>query len=220
VEFALNNESKYMNRFLIADDHAVVRVGLRQFLSQAFPSAIIEEVTNGDDMYKRVTFEKWDVVISDISMPGRNALEVLQQIRLDQPKLPFLFLSTYFEDQYAIRALKAGASGYLNKEAAGAELVRAIEQLLLGKKYITPSIAEKLAGNLDRDSAKMPHEHLSNREFEVCKLLAAGKTVSEIAKNIFLSVTTVSTYRGRIMGKMNLKNNADITLYAIEYKLL
>jgi two-component system, NarL family, invasion response regulator UvrY len=209
-----------MHRFLIADDHAVVRVGLKQFLLQAFPSAIIEEVTNADDLYKKVTLEEWDVVISDISMPGRNALELLQQIRLDHPKLPVLILSAYSEEQYAIRALKAGASGYLNKESAPEELVKAINQLLLGKRYITPSIAEKLAATLDRDAAKLPHEYLSDREFEVCKLLAAGKSVSEIAEKIFLSVTTVSTYRARIMTKMNLKTNADLTLYAIENKLL
>jgi two-component system invasion response regulator UvrY len=209
-----------MHRFLIADDHTVVRVGLKQFLFQAFPSAIIEEVTNADDLYKKVSLEQWDVVISDISMPGGNALEIVQQIRLDHPKLPILFLSTYSEDQYAIRALKAGASGYLNKEAAGSELIRAIEQLLLGKKYITASVAEKLAETLDRDFAKMPHEYLSNREFEVFKQLATGKAVSEIAGKISLSVTTVSTYRSRIMTKMNLKNNADLTLYAIENKLL
>jgi DNA-binding NarL/FixJ family response regulator len=195
-------------------------MGLKQFLFQAFPSAIIEEVINADDLYKKVTLEKWDVVISDISMPGRCVLEIMQLIRFDHPKLPFLFLSAYSEDQYAIRVLKAGASGYLNKEAAGSELIRAIDQLLLGKKYITSSIAEKLAANLHLDPAKMPHETLSNREFEVCKLLAVGKTVSEIAKNIFLSVTTVSTYRGRIMEKMYLKNNADLTLYAVEHKLL
>jgi two-component system, NarL family, invasion response regulator UvrY len=209
-----------MHRFLIADDHAIVRVGLKQFLLQAFPSAIIEEVTNGDDLYKKVTLEKWDVVISDISMPGRGALEILQHIRLEQPKLPVLFLSAYSEDQYAMRVLKAGASGYLNKEAAGPELIRAINQLLLGKKYITPSTAEKIATNLNGDVSKMPHENLSDREFEVFKLLAKGKAVSEIAATISLSVTTISTYRGRIMTKLNLKINAGITLYAVEHKLL
>jgi len=209
-----------MHRFLIADDHAIVRVGLKQFLFQAFPSAIIEEAANGDDLYKKMTLEEWDLVISDISMPGRSALEILQHIRVDHPKLPVLFLSAYSEDQYAIRVLKAGASGYLNKEAAGPELIRAINQLLLGKKYITPSTAEKMATNLNGDASKMQHEYLSDREFEVFKLLAAGKAVSEIAEKIFLSVTTVSTYRARIMVKMNLKNNADLTLYAIEHKLL
>jgi DNA-binding NarL/FixJ family response regulator len=209
-----------MRRFLIADDHSVVRKGLKQILSEAFPSAHIEEVTNAEDLLKKAILEQWDVVISDISMPGRSGLEILQQVRLDHPKLPFLMLSVHSEDQYAIRVLKAGASGYLNKESAPDELIRAVNQLLLGKKYITPSIAEKLAATLDRDAAKMPHEYLSDREFEVFKLLSAGKAVSEIAEKIFLSVTTVSTYRARIMVKMNLKNNADLTLYAIEHKLL
>jgi two-component system, NarL family, invasion response regulator UvrY len=209
-----------MRRFLVADDHAVVREGLMHILSRAFPSAIIEEVTNAEDLLKRATKEKWDVVITDISMPGRSGLEILQQVKLDHPKLPFLVLSMHSEDQYAIRVLKAGASGYLSKESAPAELVTAINQLLMGKKYITPSIAEKLAGTLDRDPAKVPYEYLSDREFEVFKLLAAGKSVSAIADKIFLSVSAVSTYRARVMAKMNLKTNADLTLYAIEQKLL
>jgi DNA-binding NarL/FixJ family response regulator len=209
-----------MHRFLIADDHTVVRRGLKQILLEAFPSAIIEEVADAEDLFKRVMREQWDVVISDISMPGRSGLEVLQQIRLDFPKLPVLILSVHPEDQYAIRVLKAGASGYLTKDSAPEELVKAINQLLLGRKYITQTIAEKLAGALDQDAEKQPHEYLSDREFEVMKQLASGKSVSEIAEKISLSVTTVSTYRARIMAKMNLKTNADLTLYAIEHKLL
>src|ERR1700743_857310 len=166
-----------MRRFLIADDHSVVRKGLRQILFEAFPSAVIEEVTNAEDLLKRSIVEQWDVVISDISMPGRSGLEILQQLRLDHPKLPFLILSVHSEDQYAIRVLKAGASGYLNKESAPEELVNAINQLLLGKKYITPSIAEKLAAIIDRDATKQPHEYLSDREFEVFKQLDAGTSV-------------------------------------------
>lgn len=209
-----------MHRFLIADDHAVVRMGLKQILIQAFPSAVIDEVGDAEDLLKKVTLGKWDVVISDISMPGRSGLEILQQIRQDHPKLPVLMLSVYSEDQYAIRVLRAGASGYLNKESAAVELVSAINQLLLGKKYITPSIAEKMAGMLDKDLTKQPHEYLSNREFQICKLLAAGNSVSEIAEKIFLSVTTVSTYRARVLKKLNLKTNADLTVYSIENKLL
>lgn len=209
-----------MYRFLIADDHTVVRRGLKQILMEAFPSALVEDVCDAEDLLKKVIREQWDVVITDISMPGRSGLEVLQQIRLDHPKLPMLVLSVHSEDQYAIRVLKAGASGYLNKDSAPEELVKAIHQLLLGKKYITANIAEKLASTLDQDAEKMPHEYLSDREFEVMKLLAAGRAVSEIAEKISLSVTTVSTYRARIMTKMNLKTNADLTLYAIEHKLL
>ena len=209
-----------MRRFLIADDHTVVRRGLKQILLEAFPSAFIEEVSDAEDLFKKVMKEKWDVVISDISMPGRSGLEVLQQIRLEYPKLPVLILSVYPEDQYAIRVLKAGASGYLTKDSAPEELVKAINQLLLGKKYITSSLAEKLATILEQDTEQMPHEYLSDREFEVMKQLAAGKAVSEIADKISLGVTTISTYRSRIMTKMNLKTNADLTLYAIEHKLL
>lgn len=209
-----------MRRFLIADDHEVVRRGLKQILIDAFPSAIVAEVANAEDLLKKVSLEEWDVVISDISMPGRSGLEILQQIRQDHPKLPVLILSVQSEDNYAIRVLKAGASGYLNKESAADEMVRAVNHLLLGKKYITPSIGEKMAGLLDSDKGKLPHERLSDREFEVCKLLAAGKSVSEIAAMISLSVTTVSTYRARVMSKMNLKTNSDLTLYAIEHKLL
>ena len=164
--------------------------------------------------------ESWDVVISDISMPGRSGLEALQQIRQDHPKLPILILSVHPEDQYAIRVLKAGASGYLTKDSAPEELVKAVNQLLLGKKYITSSIAEKLATTLDQNAEKKPHEYLSDREFEVMKQLAAGKSVSEIAEKLSLSVTTISTYRARIMTKMNLKTNADLTLYSIEQKIL
>lgn len=209
-----------MRRFLIADDHAVVRMGLKQILFLAFPSAVIEEVANAEDLLKKVTQEEWDVVISDITMPGRSGLEILQQIRLDHPHLPVLILSVFPEDQYAIRVLRAGASGYLTKESAAVELVKAVNQLLLGKKYITPSIAEMMTGMLDRDLAKLPHEYLSDREFQICKLLAAGKSVSEIAENIFLSVSTVSTYRSRVLSKMKLKTNSDLILYAIENKLL
>jgi two-component system invasion response regulator UvrY len=208
-----------MYRFLIADDHDVVRRGLKQILFDAFPSAIVAEVTNAEDLLKKVNLEEWDVVISDISMPGRSGLEVLQQIREDHPKLPVLILSVHSEDNYAIRVLKAGASGYLNKESLADELVRAVNHLLLGKKYITPSLGEKMATMLDSDTGKLLHESLSDREFEVCKLLAAGKSVSEIAKMLFLSVTTVSTYRARVMTKLNLKTNSDLTLYAIEHKL-
>src|SRR5450756_2447144 len=153
-------------------------------------------------------------------MPDKSGLEVLAQIRQNYPKLPVLILSVHSEDQYAIRALKAGASGYLNKDSAPEELVNAIRRILMGKKYITPSLAEKLAETLDQDGDKLPHEYLSDREFEVLKLLAAGKSVSEIAEKLCLSVTTISTYRARIMTKMNVRTNADLTLYAMENKLL
>jgi len=209
-----------MHRILIADDHTVVRKGLKQIILDAFPSAEIEEVADAEDLLKNVGAKTWDVVITDISMPGRSGLDVLQQIRLDHPKLPVLILSVHPEDQYAIRVLKAGASGYLNKDSAPEDLVKAIDRVMMGKKYITPSIAEKLATTLEQDAEKSPHEYLSDREFEVLKLLAAGKSVSDIGDQISLSASTVSTYRARILTKMNLKTNADLTLYCVEHKLI
>jgi DNA-binding NarL/FixJ family response regulator len=207
-------------RIIIADDHAVVRKGLRQILQEEFPSAEIVETADSDDLLNLVIREHWDVVISDISMPGRGGLEVLQQIRQQFPKLPVLILSIHPEDQYAIRVLRAGASGYLSKESAQGEVVKAVHKVLMGKKYITAALAEKLAESLDHDAEKLPHEFLSDREFEVFKLLAAGKSVSEIGEKLSLSSTTISTYRSRVLTKMNMKNNADLTLYAVENNLL
>ncbi len=205
-----------MIRILIADDHSVVRKGLRQILLEGFPNAHIEEVPDAEEMIKRIMQDEWSVVISDLSMPGRSGLEALQQIKQINAKLPVLILSIHPEDQYALRVLKAGASGYLSKDMAPDELVNAVQRVMLGKKYITASIAEKLASVLDSDNQRAPHENLSDREFSVLKLLAAGKSVSEIADSLYLSVTTVSTYRSRILTKMNLKNNADLSLYSIE----
>jgi two-component system, NarL family, invasion response regulator UvrY len=209
-----------MLRILIADDHTVVRKGLRQILLEEFPSAEIIETSDAATLFLKVLREDWDVVITDISMPDKSGLEVLQQIRRDYPKLPVLILSAHSEDQYAIRSLKAGASGYLCKDSASEELVNAVRRILMGKKYITASLAEKLAFHLDQDADRPPHESLSDREFEVMKLIAGGKVVSEIAAQLFLSVTTISTYRARILTKMDLKTNYDLTRYAMENDLL
>jgi two-component system, NarL family, invasion response regulator UvrY len=209
-----------MIRILVADDHIVVRRGLKMILLEGFPGAHIEEVGDAEDLIKQVMKSDWDVVISDLSMPGRSGLDALIQIKPMRPNLPILILSIHPEEQYAIRVLKAGASGYLSKDMAPDELVNAVQKVMLGKKYITPSIAEKLASVFDQDQTKLPHETLSDREFDVLKMLATGKSVSEIAETLFLSVTTVSTYRARIITKMNLKNNAELTLYAIENKLI
>jgi two-component system invasion response regulator UvrY len=209
-----------MKHILIADDHSVVRKGLRQILLEAFPFADIEEVADAEELFKKIIKQKFDVVISDISMPGRSGLEVLQQVKQDQPKLPVLILSVHSEEQYALRVLKAGASGYLNKDSAPEELVKAVNQLMLGKKYISHAVAEKLASSLDQDNSRALHELLSDREFEVLKRLASGKSVSEIADQFSLNVSTISTYRARVLEKMNLRTNADLTLYAIEHKLL
>lgn len=209
-----------MLRILIADDHTVVRKGLRQILLDEFPTAEIIEVADAEELIKKVMSDKWDVVVSDLSMPGRSGLDALQQIKLSYPDLPVLILSIHPEEQYAIRALKSGASGYLSKDTAPDELVKAVQRVLLGKKYISQSIAEKLANSFSSDIALQPHETLSDREFDVMKLLANGKSVSEIAEMLSLSVTTVSTYRARVMVKMVLKSNSDLTRYAIENKLI
>jgi two-component system, NarL family, invasion response regulator UvrY len=209
-----------MLRILIADDHTLVRKGLRQILLEEFPSAEITETADAATLFMKVLREEWDVVITDISMPDKSGLEVLQQIRRDYPKLPVLILSAHSEEQYAIRSLKAGASGYLCKDSASEELVNAVRRILLGKKYITPSLAEKLASHLDGETNRPAHESLSDREFEVMKLLAAGKVVSEIAERLCLGVTTISTYRARILTKMDLRTNYDLTRYAMEHNLV
>lgn len=209
-----------MLRILIADDHSVVRKGLKQILLDEFSSALIEEVADAEALIKKVISSQWDVVISDLSMPGRSGLDALQQIKSSHPNLPVLILSIHPEEQYALRALKSGASGYLTKDAAPDELVKAVQKILLGKKYISQSIAEKLANTFSADAGINPHESLSDREFDVMKQLANGKSVSEIADMLSLSVTTISTYRARLMTKMNLKSNSDLTRYAIENKLI
>ena len=196
-----------MLRILIADDHTVVRKGLKQILLEEFSNALIAEVPDAEELIRKVMAEKWDVVVSDLSMPGRSGLDALQQIKLSFPDLPVLILSIHPEEQYALRALKSGASGYLSKDTAPDELVKAVKKVLLGKKYISQSIAEKLADSISSPSSKQPHENLSDREFDVMKLLANGKSVSDIAEMLSLSVTTVSTYLASLMTKMNLRSN-------------
>ncbi|MDP4130254.1 MAG: response regulator transcription factor [Bacteroidota bacterium] len=209
-----------MRRFLLADDHSVVRLGLKQILLEGFPSAEILEASDAEAVIERVSSEKLDIVISDISMPGRSGLEILSQIRTIQPGLPVLMLSVYPEDQYAARVLKAGASGYLNKDSPPDELIRAVNAILFGKRYITAAVAEKLAETLDKGGDKLPHEYLSNREFQVLKLLGSGTAVSEIARRLSLNITTISTYRSRIFKKMSLDCNANLTMYVAEHKLI
>jgi two-component system, NarL family, invasion response regulator UvrY len=208
-----------MKKIIIADDHAVVRKGLIQILLESFPKANIVEVVDAESLLKKIFEEPWDLVISDISMPGISGLDVLQQIKQHYPKLPVLILSMHSEDLYAIRVLKAGAAGFLNKDFIPEQLISAVNRLLSGKKYITQTIAEKLAGTLDMENNRPPHESLSNREFEVFKYIASGQTVSDIASRLSLSVTSISTYRARIILKMNLKTNADIMYYAMQNRL-
>lgn len=208
-----------MIRILIADDHAVVRRGLKQLLLEQYPSASIGETGDAENLIAQVMNQEWDVVICDMNMPGRSGLDALQQIKELSPKLPVLIMSMYPEDQYALRVFKAGASGYLGKESIDDDLIKAIETVRIGRKFITPSIAEKLANALDTDTTQLPHEGLSNREFDVFKLLTSGKSVSEIATQLSLSATTVSTYRSRIMAKMNMHSIAELTRYAFENNL-
>lgn len=209
-----------MMQILIADDHAVVRRGLTQILLEEFSSAKIEEVDNSEDLIRKAMDGHWDVIISDLSMPGRSGLDALLQLKELLPDTPVLIMSIHPEDHYAIRALKAGASGYLTKATAPTELVKAVRLVLEGRRYISASTAEKLASAVIQEKDKPLHEYLSNREFDVLKLLAAGRPVSEIASQLSLSITTISTYRARIMSKMKIKTNAGLTIYAMNNHLL
>jgi DNA-binding NarL/FixJ family response regulator len=209
-----------MLKILIADDHAVVRKGLKQILLEEYPSAVIGEVADAESLLAEIIKDEWNIVISDMNMPGRSGLDALTQIKQIAPQVPVLIMSMYPEDQYALRVLKAGASGYLGKDNIHDDIIRAIQAVQLGKKFITSAVAEKLADSLGEDKALQLHETLSDREFEVLKLLAAGKAVSDIATQLSLSATTVSTYRARIMEKMNMRTNAELTRYALEKKLI
>ncbi|MBP7558717.1 MAG: response regulator transcription factor [Chitinophagaceae bacterium] len=207
-------------KILIADDHAIVRRGLKQILLEEYPSAQVGEVGDAESLITQVVTGDWTLVICDMNMPGRSGLDALSQIKQIAPQLPVLIMSMYPEDQYALRVLKSGASGYLGKETIHEHLIHAIQTVMLGKKFITPSVAEKLADAVRDNTDQEPHELLSDREFDVFKLLAAGRSVSEIAAQLSLSTTTVSTYRTRIMSKMNIRSNADLTRYALEHKLI
>ena len=207
-------------RILIADDHPIVRAGFKQVLSETPDLVVADEAGNGQEVLEHLKKKKYDVVLLDISMPGKNGLEILKELKTDYPKLPVLILSIYPEEQYAIRALKDGAAGYLTKESAPHELISAIRKISAGGRYISASLAEKLATYLNVDMTKSPHETLSDREHQVMRLIASGKTVSEIAESLNLSVKTISTYRTHILEKMKMKNNAEITLYAVQNKLV
>jgi two-component system, NarL family, invasion response regulator UvrY len=207
-------------KFLISDDHAIVRKGLKDLLREEFSAAEFLEAMNSQEAINIVSSHEIDVILLDISMPGRNGMETLKQMRSMGIKSPILMLSMHSEDQYAVRALKAGASGFINKESANEELLSAVRRVLQGKKYITSSVAEKLADGFSRPQTTVLHESLSDREMQVLQQIASGKTVSEIAEEISLSVNTVSTYRTRILEKLSLNNNAEITRYAIDHHLV
>jgi two-component system invasion response regulator UvrY len=205
---------------LIADDHVVVRKGLVQIIRDEFPEAKCDETSGGRETLDKVRNNLYDIAIVDINMPDISGLDVIRQLKTEGNKTPILILTSQPEEQYAIRVLKAGASGFIGKEGAAEDLTTAIRRILAGRKYITESISEKMASDLSADQSKAPHELLSDREFEVMKLLASGKTVSEISELLFLSVPTISTYRNRILKKLNLRNNAELMHFAINLKLV
>jgi len=207
-------------RILIADDHPIVRAGFKLVISDTQDMTVADEAGNGQEVLNLIRKKDYDIVLLDISMPGRNGLEVLKDLKAEKPKLPVMILSIYPEEQYAVRALRAGASGYMTKASAPNELIAAIRKISQGGKYISASLAEKLTEYLDEDANKPLHEKLSDREYQVMLLIASGKTVSDIADELCLSVKTVSTYRSHIIDKMRLKNNAEITLYAVQNNLI
>jgi len=209
-----------MLKILVADDHEVVRKGLMKVLAESLQPIKVEEARNGQEAVSKVWKSEYDLVVLDIKMPGKSGLDVLKEIKQHRPKLPVVILSMHPEEQFAIRAIRAGASGYLTKECAGDELVLAIRKALKGEKYISGSLAQILAGEMDGDSEKPPHEILSDREYQVMLMIASGKPVGAIAKELCLSVKTISSYRANILLKTKMKNNAEITHYAFQHKLV
>lgn len=207
-------------RILIADDHAIVRRGLKLILSEEFSRVVFGEACNGQEVLDQVWKQDWDIVVLDITMPGRSGLEVLKELKQVRPKLPVLILSMHSEDQFGMRVLKAGAAGYMTKENVPEELVKAIKKVIAGGKYISPGLAEQLAFNLDQDMGRPLHEKLSDREFQVMRMIASGRTVKEIAEELALSMKTISTYRTRILEKMKMKSSAELTHYAVKSKLV
>lgn len=208
-----------MIKVLVADDHPVVREGLKRVIEKDSGMLVAAEAGTSQEVLDRLAAKRPDVVLLDINMPGRGGLEILQQIKTHYPSLPVLVISMYPEDQYATRVLRAGAAGYLTKESAPSQLVKAIRKVVGGGKYVSPTLAEKLAIDLGSE-AQFPHESLSDREYQVLCLLASGKTVSEIADELSLSIKTISTYRTRILEKMDLRNNVELARYALKHGLV
>lgn len=209
-----------MLRLLVADDHEVVRKGLVKVLSETLQPVEVDEAGDGQEAVGKVGKIDYDLVVLDIKMPGRSGLDVLKEIKQRQPRLPILILSMYPEEQFAMRVMRAGASGYLTKESASEELVLAIRKVLKGEKYVSAALAQILAGELGVDSEKPPQEILSDREYQVMLMIASGKTVSSIATELCLSVKTISSHRSNILLKMGMKNNAELTHFAIQNGLV
>jgi two-component system, NarL family, invasion response regulator UvrY len=209
-----------MIRVLVADDHPVVRQGIQRILAAAGGLEVVEEAGDAASLLERARAVEHDLVLLDLSMPGAEGLELLKQVKRERPKVPVLILTVSSADQYAVRALRAGASGYLTKENAPAELVGAIRRVVLGGRYVSPDVAEALASHLADDSETPPHERLSDREFQVFHLIATGTPTREIARRLGLTVKTVSTYRTRIFDKMKLDSPADLAAYAVRHRLI
>lgn len=209
-----------MKKILLIDDHAVMREGLKQILEDEFLEAVFGEAGNAGEALDLLQRREWDLVILDIVLPGRSGLDVLKEIHQNKPKLPILVYSMHTEEEFAIRALRSGASGYLSKTDVPEQLLKAIQQLSRGRKYISESLAERLASELDTKSDAPSHSKLSDREYQILLMLASGKTVSDIAGELSLSIKTISTYRSRILEKMRMKSTAELIHYVIEKKLL
>ncbi|MGH9450220.1 MAG: response regulator [Terriglobia bacterium] len=209
-----------MVRILIADDHSILRRGLREILVREFKGAVCGEAANAQEALVQARSHDWDLVILDVSMPGRSGVDVLRDLKRTSPKLPVLVLSMHAEDQYGKRMLRAGASGYMNKESAPEELIGAVRKVLAGGRYVSPLLAEKLALDLNEEVDRPAHEKLSDREFEVLRMIASGKSVSKIAEALHLSVATVSTYRARVLEKMNMASSAELIRYALRNQLV
>jgi DNA-binding NarL/FixJ family response regulator len=207
-------------RVLIADDHAILRRGLKEILARELEGITCGDAENAEQVLAQINREDWDLVILDLTMPGRSGLDVLKDLKAIRPRLPVLVLSMHPEDQYGKRVLKAGASGYLNKESAPEELIRAVRKILSGGRYVSPALAETLASDLSGDSGRPAHESLSDREFDVLRRIGSGKTVGQIAEELHLSVPTVSTYRARILEKMNMSTTAELMHYALSNHLV
>jgi len=209
-----------VKRILITDDHFAIRIGIKHLLKSEFNQVEFGEATNAEECFQKIKTSRWDLMILDINLPGRNGFEILKQLREEKAGIPVLVFSMHREELVALRALKAGAAGYLSKDAADTELAKAIHQLLAGRKYITLPVAELMASQLENPGTQAPHESLSDREYQTLLLIASGKTVSKIANELSLSVSTISTYRLRILEKMGLKNNSELTYYAIDHGLI
>jgi len=209
-----------MLKILIADDHAIVREGLKQILADTPDMVVAGEAATGQQVLEMIRNKEWDLVLLDITMPGINGLDALKQLKKEKPHLPVLMLSMHPEEQYAVRAIKSGVAGYLTKESAPVELITAIRKVARGGKYVSRSLSEKLIEYIETDTDKPPHELLSDREFQVVMMIAGGKTVTQIADELALSVKTISTNRTRALRKMGMKNNAELTYYALKHELV